>query len=164
VLRDNPLVSPPLEVAAKGIGAIREYFRQLGQEGIDHLYEAKLLILGEGGAGKTTLAQKILYPSYALKEEESTQGVDVLKWSFRLEGVEGDRQFHVNIWDFGGQEIYHATHQFFLTRRSLYALVADTRKDDTDFYYWLNVAELLSDNSPLLIVKNEKQAPAQRAV
>jgi Miro-like protein. len=59
----------------------------------------------------------------------------------------------MNIWDFGGQEIYHATHQFFLTKRSLYILVADTRKEDTDFYYWLNVVELLSDNSPLLIVK-----------
>ena len=34
------------------------------------------------------------------------------------------------MWDFGGQEIYHATHQFFLTRRSLYVLVDDTRKDD----------------------------------
>jgi hypothetical protein len=68
-----------------------------------------------------------------------------------------DKKFRVNIWDFGGQEIYHATHQFFLTKRSLYALVADTRKEDTDFYYWLKVVELLSDNCPLLIIKNEKQ-------
>jgi hypothetical protein len=71
--------------------------------------------------------------------------------------MENGQAFQINIWDFGGQEIYHATHQFFLTKRSLYALVADTRKDDTDFYYWLNIVELLSDNSPLLIIKNEKQ-------
>ncbi|NJL64386.1 MAG: leucine-rich repeat domain-containing protein [Methylacidiphilales bacterium] len=43
-LRDNPLENPPLEVAEKGIEAIREYFRQLA-EGKDYLYEAKLLIL-----------------------------------------------------------------------------------------------------------------------
>lgn len=153
-LRNNPLIRPPAEIAYQGMEAIREYFRQLEQEGVDHLYEAKLLILGEGGAGKTTFAHKILDPNYALREEVSTQGVEVMKWSFP---IDGDRQFWVNIWDFGGQEIYHATHQFFLTRRSLYALVADTRKDDTDFHYWLNIAELLSDNSPLLIVKNEKQ-------
>jgi len=36
-------------------------------------------------------------------------------------------------------------------------LIVDTRKEDTDFYYWLNVVELLTDNSPLLIIKNEKQ-------
>jgi internalin A len=153
-LRDNPLISPPIEIATEGLGAIREYFRQLIQEGVEYLYEAKLLILGEGGAGKTTFANKILDSNYALKVEDSTKGVDVLKWSFSMDG---NKQFKVNIWDFGGQEIYHATHQFFLTRRSLYTLVADTRKDDTDFYYWLNVAELLSDGSPLLIIKNEIQ-------
>ena len=121
---------------------------------MDYLYEAKLLILGEGGAGKTTFANKILDSNYALKEEETTKGLNVLKWTFPMDG---NKQFKVNIWDFGGQEIYHATHQFFLTRRSLYMLVADTRKDDTDFYYWLNIAELLSGGSPLLIIKNEKQ-------
>nr|WP_293112549.1 COR domain-containing protein [Moorena sp. SIO4G3] len=119
------------------------------------MYEAKLLIVGEAGAGKTTLAKKIENPNYQLhKNEESTEGIDIIQWEFPLEN---GRDFRVNIWDFGGQEIYHATHQFFLTKRSLYALVADTRKEDTDFYYWLNIVELLSDNSPLLIIKNEKQ-------
>jgi hypothetical protein len=104
-------------------------------------------------------------PNYRLRDDEaSTQGIEVIRWEFPLpadlsgsENPDKPKTFRVNIWDFGGQEIYHATHQFFLTKRSLYALVADTRKEDTDFYYWLNVAELLSDNSPLLIIKNEKQ-------
>ena len=65
--------------------------------------------------------------------------------------------FILNIWDFGGQEIYHATHQFFLTRRSLYVVVLDTRKEDSDLHYWLEIIALLSDNSPTLIIKNEKE-------
>ncbi len=153
-LDDNPLERPPLEVAQKGIEAIGEYFRQLKEEGTDYIYEAKLLIVGEAGAGKTTLAKKIENPNYKLDtNEKSTEGIDITKWSFPFDN---EREFRVNIWDFGGQEIYHTTHQFFLTKRSLYALVADTRKEDTDFYYWLNVVELLSNNSPLLIIKNEK--------
>ncbi len=153
-LSDNPLEKPPIEVAQQGIDAIRAYFRQLSEEGKEYIYEAKLLIVGEGGAGKTTLAKKIENRNYELdSNEKSTEGIDITKWSFSLEN---GQEFRVNIWDFGGQEIYHATHQFFLTKRSLYALVADTRKEDTDFYYWLNVVELLSNNSPLLIVKNEK--------
>ena len=152
-LSGNPLITPPLEVAEKGIDAIREYFRQL-LEGQDYLFEAKVLIIGEGGAGKTTLARKIKDPNYQLQDEKSTEGIDVIQWLFPI--VE-EKNFRVNIWDFGGQEIYHATHQFFLTKRSLYILVADTRKEDTDFFYWLNLVELLSDNSPLLILKNEKQ-------
>ena len=153
-LYGNPLVKPPIEIANQGIEAIRDYFQQIKAEGSVELQEAKLLILGEGGAGKTSLAQKIRSKDYQLKEEDSTQGIDVLTWNFPT--VKG-HNFRVNIWDFGGQEIYHATHQFFLTKRSLYALVADNRREDTDFYYWLNVVELLSDNSPLLIIKNEKQ-------
>jgi hypothetical protein len=35
--------------------------------------------------------------------------------------------------------------------------VVDTRQDNTDLYYWLNVVSLLSDNSPVFINKNEKQ-------
>jgi small GTP-binding protein len=154
VLKDNPITEPPLEVVKEGIEAIRQYFKQIKTEGVDYLYEAKLLIVGEGGAGKTSLANKIINPNYQLCEEDSTKGIEVLHWSFpRSDG----NPFKVNIWDFGGQEIYHSTHQYFLTKRSLYLLVADTRKEDTDFYYWLNVIELLSDNSPILIIKNEKQ-------
>ncbi|MEM9274859.1 MAG: COR domain-containing protein, partial [Cyanobacteria bacterium P01_F01_bin.143] len=157
-LKRNLLEEPPLEIAEQGIDAIRKYFKQLEKEGQDYIYEAKLLIVGEGEAGKTTLAKKIQNPNYQLQDEDSTQGIDIIKWSFPLqEKEERKRDFTVNIWDFGGQEIYHATHQFFLTKRSLYSLVADTRKEDTDFYYWLNIVEILSDNSPLLIVKNEKQ-------
>jgi len=145
---------PPPEVGRLGLANILDYFRQLQSEGEAYLYEAKLLIVGEGGAGKTTLAKKIADPKYQLQREDSTKGIEVLKWNFPFRS---DKTFQVNVWDFGGQEIYHATHQFFLTKRSLYILVADTRKEDTDFYYWLNVVELLSDSSPLLVVKNEKQ-------
>ncbi|MGJ5632248.1 COR domain-containing protein, partial [Nostoc sp. CALU 1950] len=149
----NPIEKPPPEIVKQGIKAIQNYFRQLQAEGTDYIYEAKLLIIGEGGAGKTTLAKKIEDPNYVLLNEDSTKGIEVIQWYFPMEN---GREFRVNIWDFGGQEIYHATHQFFLTNRSLYALVADNRKEDTNFHYWLNVVELFSDNSPLLIIKNEK--------
>jgi small GTP-binding protein len=157
-LYDNPLKTPPIEIAIKGIQEIRNYFQQEREKGIDYIYEAKLLIVGEGGAGKTTLANKILDQNYQLKDEDTTKGIEVHQYKFQ---TKNQNDFHINIWDFGGQEIYHATHQFFLTKRSLYTLVTDTREQNIDFYYWLNVVELLSGNSPLLIIKNEKQERKQ---
>jgi internalin A len=176
----NPIEIPPPEVVGgydkelgiREIEKIKNYFRQLEKEGKDYLYEAKLLIVGEAGAGKTSLQRKIKNPNCKLPtDDDTTRGIEVVQWEFPLpedapnvsagsigqKPLGKDKTFRVNIWDFGGQEIYHATHQFFLTKRSLYVLVADDRKEDTDFDYWLNVVELLSDNSPLLIVKNEKQ-------
>jgi internalin A len=153
-LEGNFSLSLSPEIRGRGCREIINFYRQQLEQKTDRLYEAKLLIIGEGGAGKTTLAKKIQSIDYQLEEEVSTQGIDVIRWQFLLDN---GKKFRVNIWDFGGQEIYHTTHQFFLTKRSLYTLVVDTRKEDTDFYYWLNVVELLSDQSPLLIIKNEKQ-------
>jgi len=148
----NPLEFPPTEIVVKGRQAVINYFRQIENKGKDILYEAKLLIVGEPSAGKTTLSKKIENPSYQINnKEQSTEGIDVKRLPFKID----EKQYYINIWDFGGQEIYHATHQFFLTKRSLYAMVSDRK--NTDFDYWLNIVSLLSDNSPLLIIKNEKQ-------
>lgn len=165
------LVAPPPEIVAQGLVAIKRYWSQERDAGVDYLAEAKLLIVGESGAGKTSLAKKILDPDYELKSaEDSTEGIDVMAWQFsagiRVREQAGEhflqRDFRVNIWDFGGQEIYHSTHQFFLTKRSVYVLVTDERKEDTDFEYWLEIVSLLSDGSPLLIVQNRKQGRHQQ--
>jgi internalin A len=160
-LADNPLlIGIPTEVVRKGGWAIVDYCRQRLEEQTDYIYEAKLLIIGEPGAGKTSLANKVVDVNYQLKlegtenHEKSTEGIDVLRLDFpHLSG----NPFRINIWDFGGQEIYHATHQFFLTKRSLYLLIADTRQENTDFNYWLEIVELLTEARPTLIIKNEKQ-------
>ena len=141
----NPLERPPLEIAVKGIEAIREYFRQLAAQGIDRLFEAKLLIVGEPGAEKQQSANEILETPIICCGR--TRPPPEVSTSSPGNSRRIMTKLLVNLWDFGGQAIYHAAHQFFLTKRSLYALVADTRKEDTDFYYWLNAVELLSDKA-----------------
>ena len=159
IVEDCPLVRPTVEIAQQGPEAVRNYFRELAAQGEDYLYEAKVLILGEGGAGKTSLLRRLYQPDRELpKEDETTRGIDIHRHDFV--GNHG-QPFRLNVWDFGGQQIYHATHQFFLTKNSLYLLVDDTRKDDKTihdegFKFWLEVVETLSEGSPLLIFQNEK--------
>jgi hypothetical protein len=154
-----PLVRPTPEIVWQGHEAVLNYFREIERQGVDHLYEAKVLLVGEGGAGKTSLLRRLYYPEQPLpNEDQSTRGIDVHVQHFNRTG--GGR-FRLNVWDFGGQQVYHATHQFFLTKSSLYVLVDDTRKDyqsvhDEGFKYWLEVVEAFGGKSPVLIFQNEK--------
>jgi internalin A len=154
-----PLVHPPPEIVQQGQEAVLNYLREIEAQGEDHLYEAKVLILGEGRAGKTSLLRRLYQPELPLPAEEATtKGIDIHRHEFI--GQE-DQPFRLNIWDFGGQQIYHATHQFFLTKRSLYILVDDTRTNnksvhDEGFKRWLEMIETLSEASPVLIFQNEK--------
>lgn len=152
-LANNP-IKPPLEIIKQGSAAIFNYFNQLSQKEIK-LFETKLIIVGEGGVGKTCLMNKLLRPADPININEiSTEGIAVQKCKIANRYTDN---FTVNIWDFGGQEIYYATHQFFLTKRSLYLLVWNARKDEDiiSFDYWLNVISLLSDNSPIIMVQNK---------
>ena len=154
-----PLIHPPPEIVKQGQAAVLNYLREIEAQGEDHLYEAKVLILGDGGAGKTTLLRRLYQTDQPMPaEEESTKGIDIHRHTFTNAA---ERPFHLNVWDFGGQQIYHATHQFFLTKRSLYILVDDTRNSsqavqDDGFKYWLELIEALSEGSPVLIFQNEK--------
>ena len=154
-----PLTNPPPEVVQQGNDAILDYFRVRAASGVDYLFEAKLLVLGEGGAGKTSLVRRLYQPGQPLPtEKETTRGISIYKHEFKLKN---GRTFRLNVWDFNGQQIYHATHQFFLTHRSLYLLVLDTRKDyktvsDEGFRYWLELIEVFGGHSPTLIFQNEK--------
>ncbi|WNM61475.1 leucine-rich repeat domain-containing protein [Candidatus Nitrospira neomarina] len=158
-VKDCPLIHPPPEVVQQGHEAVLNYFREIEGQGVDRLYEAKMLIVGEGRAGKTSLLRRLYQADQPLPDEdETTKGIDIHRHDFPLAN---GRTFRLNVWDFGGQQIYHATHQFFLTKNSLYILLDDTTKDyksvtDVGFSYWLEVIELLSDRSPVLIFQNEK--------
>lgn len=119
-----------------------------------NLYESKMIIVGQGGVGKTCLLNRLVHNKY--DEKKSTEGIDIEPWSF----VKNDTQYKLNVWDFGGQEIYHATHQFFLTHRSLYVFVWDARQEEEygRIDYWLNTIETFANDSPIIIVINKSDS------
>lgn len=165
-LHNNPFDMIPPEIIARGIESIRNFFIEL--EETDFLYEAKLLIVGQGRVGKTCISKALVDSDFKLVQEESTEGINIDRWVIDKEDIQKynpkiQRDLQINIWDFGGQEIYHSTHQFFLTKRSMYMLVTESRKEDShdDFYYWLNVIKLLGDQSPVFMVLNKCDQPTK---
>ncbi len=155
-LTDNPITTPPESVWKEGIEAIRNYYEQIEKYGSDLLYEAKIILVGEPGAGKSTLVNKFKNVDYPVpnKDEKETMGINVSVKTFDHPNKE-NVTFRTNLWDFGGQDIQYTIHQFFLTSDALYLLVLDDRKENTDYDYWFSIIQVLGERSPVIVVLNE---------
>jgi len=141
-------------VIRQGTKAILAYLRGRLKES-EKQWVSKMIIVGEGGVGKTQLLRALKGKEFQI-ESETTHGIGIeeLKLSNPKEdGVE----MTLNCWDFGGQEIYHATHQFFLTKRSLFVLVWDARQgwEAGKLYKWLDAIEARAPGAPVLIVASK---------
>lgn len=55
----------------------------------------------------------------------STVGVDIGDWVYekKVRGQSSHGPVYFRTWDFGGQREYYVTHQYFLSKRSLYLVV-----------------------------------------
>lgn len=117
------------------------------------LNEAKLILVGRGTVGKTSLVNRLIRNEFN-PQEIKTDGIKIDEWKINLNG---DEEVRLNVWDFGGQEIMHATHQFFLTERSLYLLVLNGREgaEDIDAEYWLKLIDSFGGQSPVIVVLNK---------
>jgi len=117
------------------------------------LNESRVIIIGNGGVGKTSLKFRLVDSGFLPAREESTRGIEINNWKIR----NGEEEVNVKIWDFAGQEIYHSTYQFFFSSNSIYLLLWTARTDDdvSYFEYWLNLIKLFSNNSPVIIIQNK---------
>ncbi len=123
------------------------------------LNEAKVLVVGEAAVGKTSLIKRLLKKGKFNPKEDQTHGIVTHRWDLPIKksGKKEKRNVRLNVWDFGGQEIMHATHQFFLTKRSLYLLVLDSRQNERQsrIEYWLKLIESFGEDSPVIVVCNK---------
>jgi len=86
-------------------------------------------------------------------QEPTTHGLETNRLEI-AHPSETNVTMQLNTWDFGGQQIYHATHQFFLTNRSLFLLAWDAQMgfEAGQLYYWLDTLTALAPDSPVLLV------------
>ncbi|MEA5452275.1 COR domain-containing protein, partial [Leptolyngbya sp. CCNP1308] len=152
-LRDNPLPIPPEILNRVGEPAtIINYYQQNCTQPSRPLNEAKVLLVGEAKVGKTSLVKRLIEGTFD-PHERMTEGINISDWPIQA----NSQTVKLNLWDFGGQEIMHATHQFFLTKRSLYLLVLSARQDETAnrVEYWLKIIRSFGGNSPVVVVGNQ---------
>lgn len=144
-LTGNPLSDPPAEIVKQGTEAVRRYFDRKKKENFSAIHEAKLILVGDGAAGKTSLQKRLADPTASLPEEDTrTRGIQICNWEFKPNYI-------AHIWDFGGQDVYYPVHRFFLTENAVFVLLASTRNEQHNFDYWIPTLYQFGGYSPIII-------------
>jgi hypothetical protein len=123
VLSDNPFTEPLSQLIERGSKAVANYLHSLEDAIVQ--YEAKVLLVGEGNVGKTSLLAALRDFPF-IEGRATTHGIEIQLLKLRHPDVDVDMT--VRVWDFGGQEVYRISHQFFFSRRALYLVVWNARE------------------------------------
>eukprot|EP00118_Oscarella_pearsei_P021713 m.246155 g.246155 ORF g.246155 m.246155 type:complete len:2655 (+) comp40258_c0_seq14:80-8044(+) len=124
----------------------------------------KLMMVGLANKGKTTLVEHLVsaeqmkglawFKGSKRKSPPSTVGIDISEWVCRRgKGLRSPIIF--SLWDFAGQEEYYATHQCFLSRRSLYLVLWNLRdgvQGVRELSGWLSNIQARAPGCPVIIV------------
>lgn len=131
----------------------------LGEE-IEKIQAVRVLLLGSGGAGKSSLADRLqAKPVEYIKP--STQGINYINHS-SLKLAEKHPEFKLDtnnldlyLWDFGGQTIFHGLHSAFLHENCVYVLVVDSRHEQAPDEWLHQIRHLAGNQANVLLVTNE---------
>lgn len=129
------------------------------------LNEVKLIMVGRGGAGKTSTVQALQGLPFN-DDQTSTPGIALCDWV-----MDGCKKAPVtaHVWDFAGQVITHALHQFFFSVRSVYVVVLTGRENNErdDAEYWLRLIKAFGTDEqgngpPVIVALNKWDLPGCR--
>ena len=154
--------------------ALRAHYADLA-EGEAAVPDVKLVILGNGRVGKTQLSRKLRHEEFQA-QWDTTHGIAVRPGE--LAHVNGESAARLQIWDFGGQDIYHGTHALFLRTRAVFVITWASDVEATPEYehqgirfqnhplaYWLEYVRQFGDkDSPVLIVQTKADTAADDVV
>jgi hypothetical protein len=133
------------------------------------LKRVRAIFIGHGEAGKTSLIRALHGEDVIQGKEPMTQGIAIkdAALSTNMDEEAGvftsvtdykDDDLTVHFWDFGGQVMAHATHQFFLRSQCLYVIVLAGRAErnpNEEAEYWLDHVRAFGDNATVLLVGNK---------
>jgi len=128
--------------------------------------EVKVLFLGNGGAGKTQLCRRLRDLPFD-PSVPTTHGIQIGQTTVELDGLR--EPVRLNVWDFGGQDIYHGSHALFLQGQAIFLLLWTPELERSSSYeeggvtlrhrplsYWLDyVRNFAGKDASLLIVQSQ---------
>ena len=137
--------------------------------------ESKVLLIGNGNVGKSCLVQRLVNNRF-VEEWNSTHAISLEQYPKNWNKATKDENrvdpFLLNVWDFGGQDIYHATHRLFMQENAVYLLLWDHETEESPatfrveqgeerkyenhkLHYWLSYSRSQGKSSPVIVVQTK---------
>jgi len=176
----NKIKGIPKEILAQGGEAVMLYLNEL-KRGKQKCYRMKLMAVGAANVGKTSLLRQLTTKEIgalqSIKKSATkrlvkdsmnvaTDGIQISELKLRSQLLPQGAVLQFSCWDFAGQEVYYATHSFFLSDRAIYLVVLKLGDYQTKILdYWLHSVEAHAGDSPILIVGThaDEVSPAKAA-
>ena len=117
---------PPSEVVAQGWTAVLAFLRAGAKVAV---HELRLMLIGDGEAGKTSLQRAFVAPGHKadwIEKEQRTVAIDMSTLAFPSADDAAEVVCHVC--DCAGQALYYFSHTLHFTRRCLYVLTWTAHK------------------------------------
>ncbi len=171
----NPICNFPTELLGEGefdncLDNVKAWFADLGKESIPNR-TIKFMVSGNSNVGKSSLLEALRFGK-APPGQESTHGIRIEP----LPLTDGIQQIDGISFDFGGQEIYHGTHQLFLRSRAVQVVVFDAQTEvvhtspdrrgkqgevnrNKPLPQWLDELRRRSPDSQFVLVQNKIDGP-----
>lgn len=125
-------------------------------------YNYKVILLGDGGVGKSSMIQKYVYNKFSIHTSPTIGVVNTTK----IVTVD-DQKILLNIWDTAGQEKYRSMLSSFFKGCRAAILVYDITNDHSfkSLYYWLKqVKDMGGESVKFLLIGNKADLESSRAV
>ncbi|HEV2803623.1 MAG TPA: COR domain-containing protein [Chthoniobacterales bacterium] len=149
-LDDNPL-NPELAAAYKmGLDAIKRYLRAKAAAKVV-LNEAKLILVGEGEVGKSSLLGALRGDPWQ-EGRPTTHGIEIKP--VKVIDPATATEITLNGWDFGGQRVYRPTHQLFFSAPAVYLVVWKPREGPQQGFVkeWIKLVKHREPEAKILVV------------
>ncbi|XP_068716726.1 leucine-rich repeat serine/threonine-protein kinase 2-like isoform X1 [Montipora capricornis] len=151
----DQLTDPPDRIKQDGVKTIM-YLRN-SLRTCQGYYTVKLMLVGRAEQGKTTLMHRLMR-DYTYNTNSPTNGIDIddFRYNRNAFGLFSNYpEYTFQVWDFGGQEDFYATHQCFLSTLALYLLVWNLEEGESGIEMlksWLDTIFATTSNTSLIIV------------
>jgi internalin A len=162
-LSGNPLPDDVQAAVSRGPKGLFEYL-EAARVRAAHPRTVKLMLLGEPASGKTTLVEALNgNPKPCDPNRAETVGINIQR--IEKKSPQDGRPLYLATWDFAGQHMEYATHQFFLKPGGVYLILWKARLGSDygqrDLWYWLELLRMrVKDPEFVLVTTHTGKTPA----